>query len=77
MYAWLMPPLRITLGNLTGLGRRLLRDGCTGKTCFNSYAHAEPEIGRLIAKNAHRPELGTLAPYNCHLCGHWHLGHFR
>lgn len=65
----------ITLGNLTGFGRRYVRDGCTGKRAFDTYAAAEYEIGKLIRKNAHRPELGVLAPYQCGACHAFHLGH--
>ena len=57
--------------------RTTVRDGCTGKRAFDSYAEAEVEIGRLIRKNAHRPELGTVTPYNCPLCRKVHLGHFK
>lgn len=67
----------ITLGNLTQFGRKVIRDGCTGKVPFDSYAEAEAEIGKLIRKNAHRPELGQIAPYSCKLCPKWHLGHYR
>jgi hypothetical protein len=67
----------ITLGNLTGFGRAVVRDGCTGKRGFASYAEAEREIGRLIRKHAHRPEQGTLAPYVCPWCRQVHLGHFK
>ena len=72
-----MSGLKITLGNLTGFGRRFVRDGCTGKKRFDSYAAAEKEIGVLIAKGAHRPELGTFAPYACGRCHAFHLGHFK
>ena len=65
----------ISLGQLTGLGRKHIRDGCTGKLQFDSYAEAEREIGNLIRKKAHRPELGNLAPYACPYCHTFHLGH--
>jgi hypothetical protein len=65
----------ITIANLTGFCRKVVRDGCTGKVRFDSYAAAEAEIGRLIRKNAHRPELGTIAPYSCGQCHSFHLGH--
>lgn len=67
----------ITLGNLTNFGRRFVKDGCTGKKPFVSYAEAEAEIGPLIRKNAVREELGQIAPYHCRHCRSWHLGHFK
>lgn len=67
----------ITLGNLTGFGRKVIRDGCTGKIQFATYAEAEREIGNLLRKNASRPELGQIAPYHCPNCRSYHLGHFR
>lgn len=67
----------ITLGNLTNFGRRYVRDGCTGKKGFATYAEAETEIGRLIKKNATRSHQGTVAPYACGICHQFHLGHHR
>jgi len=67
----------ITLGNLTGFLRSTLRDGCTGKKAFATYASAEVEIGNLIRKHAHRPELGQLHPYLCPRCRAYHLGHTK
>ena len=72
-----MTDLKITLGNLTGFGRRFVRDGCTGKRGFDSYAEAEFEIGRLIKNNAERSYLGQFAPYACGICHRFHLGHHR
>lgn len=66
----------IKLGELTRLGRRL-RDGCSGKDCFASYAEAEREIGRMLHKGITRAHEGTLAPYACGFCHRWHLGHHR
>ena len=70
-----MPGLKITLGTLTGMGRKYIRDGCTGKRAFVTYAEAEAEIGRMIKKNSYRPELGQFAPYACGHCHGFHLGH--
>ena len=67
----------ITLGNLTNFGRRYVRDGCTGKIGFATYAEAESKIGELIRKRADRPQHGTLIPYNCGICHSFHLGHVR
>jgi hypothetical protein len=67
----------ITMGNLTGFSRAVVRDGCTGKKPFETYAKAESEIGSLIRKNASRPELGLINPYHCRWCHTWHLGHAR
>lgn len=67
----------ITLGNYTNLGRRYVRDGCTGKKGFGTYAEAEQEIGRLIKKGADRQYLGTIAPYHCGICHQFHLGHHK
>jgi hypothetical protein len=64
----------ITIGNLTGFAKG---SGCVGKKSFSSYAEAEPEIGRLLRKNAARFEDGFLAPYLCPECGAYHLGHNR
>lgn len=67
----------ISLANYTNFGRRYVRDGCTGKIGFATYAKAEIEIGRLIKKNATRPQHGTLMPYACGYCHCIHLGHVR
>jgi len=67
----------ITLGNLTNFGRRFVRDGCTGKQGFASYAEAETEMGHLIRKRADRRHLGVIAPYHCGYCHQFHLGHDR
>lgn len=64
----------ITLGNLTGFARG---SRCVGKREFASYAEAEREIGRLLRKNASKPERGQLCPYLCDECAKYHLGHFR
>ena len=64
----------ITLGDFTHFRRDVVRDGCTGKRRYRSYAEAEIVIGQMIRSRTHRPELGTLVPYYC-ACRHWHLGH--
>ena len=66
----------ISLGELTDFRRRVIRDGCTGKRRYRTYAEAEIAIGQLLRNNASRPELGTLMPYRCG-CSYWHLGHAK
>jgi hypothetical protein len=65
----------ISLGELTNFRRQVVRDGCTGKRAFGSYADAEVALGRVIRAGADQPQLGTLLPYRCGHCGGWHLGH--
>lgn len=65
----------ITLGNLTGIGRTLVRDGCTGKKVYESYTQASKSISDLERNNAHRPHLGVLEPYRCDICQEIHIGH--
>lgn len=64
----------ITMGQLTKFAQG---SGCLGKKPFATYADAEVELGRLIRKGWDRKQHGTLAPYFCHRCLTYHLGHFR
>jgi hypothetical protein len=68
-----MSELRVKIADLTKF-RKVLKDGCSGKDKFATYAAAETEIGNLIRKRGsmYRPGLDA---YHCSHCHWWHLGH--
>jgi hypothetical protein len=49
----------------------LIERGCTSKAAFVSRREA-----RSLVRSGRRSD-GSLDPYHCGVCGHWHLGHRR
>jgi hypothetical protein len=49
----------------------LVERGCASKAAFVSRREA-----RSWVRNGRRSD-GSLDPYHCNVCGHWHVGHRR